>query len=162
MGTTGESRPEALARLDVFIGEWDLEPRFAAEHLGGDGPAGEPVVARSRFAWDLDGGFLVQRSEISIPEAPDGLMVVAPGARAGTYTQHYFDSRGVVRLYAMGFADGVWTLLREEADFSPLDFRQRFTGTFSADGNVIEGTWEIAHGDGGWEKDFDLVYRRIR
>ncbi|WP_306366357.1 hypothetical protein [Nocardiopsis sp. CC223A] len=162
MGTTGGTGPEALACLDVFIGEWDLEPRFSAEHLSGVAPVGEPVLARSRFEWDLDGRFLVQRSEVSVPEVPDGLLIVAPGAEAGTYTQHYFDSRGVVRLYAMGFADGVWTLLREEADFSPLDFRQRFTGTFSADGNVIEGAWEIAHGDGGWEKDFDLVYRRVR
>ncbi|CAL9557557.1 hypothetical protein SUDANB121_04582 [Nocardiopsis dassonvillei] len=155
METTGSGRTEALARLDVFVGEWELEAGFA-------GGAPEGVAAHSRFTWDLDGAFLVERSEVSIPEAPDGLKVIAQGSGAGTYTLHHFDSRGVVRLYAMGFADGVWTLLREEADFSPLDFRQRFTGTFSADGNTVEGVWEIAHGDGGWEKDFDLVYRRIR
>jgi hypothetical protein len=34
MGTTGEGRPEALAHLDVFVGEWDLEPRIAAPPLG--------------------------------------------------------------------------------------------------------------------------------
>jgi hypothetical protein len=36
-------------------------------------------------------------------------------------------------------------------DFTPLDFRQRFTGTSGADGNTISG---------GWEHDFALAYRR--
>ena len=88
---------------------------------------------RSRFEWALDGQFLLQRTEISVPEAPDSLTIVSVDLRTGAYTQHYFDSRGVVRLYAMSLADGVWTLTRESSDFSPLDFRQRFTGTFSDD-----------------------------
>ena len=46
----------------------------------------------------------------------------------------------MVRLYAMSFADGVWTLTRESPDFTPLDFRQRFTGTFSTDGNTPDVT----------------------
>ena len=69
-------------------------------------------------------------------------------------------SRGVARLYAMTLADGVWTLSRESPDFMPLDFRQRYTGTFSADGNVISGAWEIGLADGGLRHDFDLSYHR--
>lgn len=80
--------------------------------------------------------------------------------RPGAYTQHYYDSRGVVRLYAMSLADGVWTLTRESADFTPLDFRQRFTGTFSEDGNTISGAWEKDVSGDGWEHDFALTYRR--
>jgi hypothetical protein len=30
----------------------------------------------------------------------------------------------------------------ESPDFTPLDFQQRFTGTFSDDGNTISGAWE--------------------
>jgi hypothetical protein len=78
----------------------------------------------------------------------------------GEYTQRYYDSRGVVRLYAMTFSDGVWTLTRESPDFSPLDFQQRFTGTFSQDGNIISGAWEKRLNGAGWEHDFDLSYRR--
>ena len=67
----------------------------------------------------------------------------------------------MVRLYAMTLAGGVWTLTRESADFTPLDFRQRFTGTFSADGNAISGAWETSPADGGeWKHDFGLTYRR--
>ena len=65
----------------------------------------------------------------------------------------------MVRLYAMSLADGVWTLTRESPDFTPLDFGQRFTGTFSADGNTISGAWEKRL-NGDWEYDFALTYRR--
>src|SRR3712207_9243921 len=51
----------------------------------------------------------------------------------GTLLQHYFDSRGVARVYEMGLDDGVWTLSRTKPDFSPLRFWQRFSGRFSPD-----------------------------
>jgi hypothetical protein len=146
------SRADALARLDVFVGEWRVEARFSA---AGDGPAG-----RSTFEWALDRQFLIQRTEVPVPEAPDGLMIVSADLKTGAYTQHYYDSRGVVRLYAMSLSDGVWTLTRESPDFTPLDSRQRFTGTFSPDGNTIDGAWESARDGGGWEHDFALTYRR--
>jgi hypothetical protein len=93
------------------------------------------------------------------PKRRTAWAIVGTDPRTGGYTQHYYDSRGVARLYAMSFADGVWTLTRESPDFSPLDFRQRFTGTFSEDGNTITGAWEKSPG-GDWEHDFALTYRR--
>lgn len=155
-----DNRPDALARLDVFIGDWTVEARFPGQPPGPAG-AGSSPVGRSRFEWALDGQFLLQHTEVPVPEAPDGLTIVAADLRTGGYTQHYYDSRGVVRLYAMSFADGVWTLTRESADFSPLDFRQRFTGTFSEDRNTITGAWESGPSGGGdWVHDFALTYRR--
>ena len=72
-----------------------------------------------------------------------------------------FDSRGVVRVYAMTFGDGAWTLQRTRPDFRPLSFAQRFLGTFTADGNTIDSRWESSQ-DGGatWELDFELTFRR--
>ncbi|WP_322982440.1 hypothetical protein [Streptomyces sp. S584] len=116
--------------------------------------------ARTWFERALDGQFLVQRTEIPVPEAPDGLMVVRADPGTGAYTQHYFDSRGVARLYAMDFDGRVWTLTRESPDFTPLEFRQRFTGTFSEDGSTITGGWEVRFDGGEWEHDFSLTYRR--
>jgi hypothetical protein len=46
------------------------------------------------------------------------------------------------------------------ADFSPLDFSQRHTGTFSDDGNTIAGAWESCHDGKTWEHDFDLIYTK--
>jgi len=79
------------------------------------------------------------------------------------YLQHYFDSRGVVRLYRMTLENGTWTLLRTEPDFTPLEFSQRFVGAISADGNRIEGRWETSHDQGqNWELDFPVSYTRLQ
>jgi len=75
--------------------------------------------------------------------------------------QHYFDQRGVARVYEMSLEDRVWTLERTKQDFSPCEFAQRFTGTLSTDGTRIDGTWEIARDKRTWEKDFDLNYVRV-
>lgn len=147
---------EARERLDVLVGEWILEAQFPGdEQAPREGPRG-----LSRFEWALDRQFLLQRTEIPVPEAPDSLAIIGVDPETGAYTQHYYDSRGVARLYAMSLADGVWTLARESADFSPLNFRQRFTGTFSRDGNTISGAWEKDLDGIGWEHDFTLTYRR--
>ena len=45
-------------------------------------------------------------------------------------------------------------------DFSPLDFAQRFTGTFSDDGDSITGRWETSSDGADWQSDFTLHYRR--
>jgi hypothetical protein len=153
-------RPEALARLGVFVGEWVMEARFPSDHPASANAKEEGSQARNWFAWSLDGQFLVQRTEVPVPEAPGNLAIVSVNPETGAYTQHYYDSRGVVRLYAMSLADGVWTLTRESPDFTPLDFRQRFTGTISDDGNIISGAWEKGLGGAGWEHDFALTYRR--
>ncbi len=145
---------DVLARLEAFVGAWNVEASLPT-------PPGVDVRARTEFEWVLGRTFLLQRAEISLPEAPDGLMVIAPDADGDGYTQHYFDSRGVVRTYAMTFDGRVWTLTRETPDFSPLDFAQRFTGTFEDDGTTIRGGWEICHDGKTWEHDFDLTYSKI-
>jgi hypothetical protein len=150
-----DDRRERLERLERFVGEWRLEvqafplpPELAAE-------------ARTTFEWALGGAFLLQRSAVPVPEAPDGLCVIAPDD-GGAYTQHYFDSRGVVRIYAMTFDGREWTLLRGAPDFSPLDFHQRWTATFSDDGETIAGRWESSPDGRAWQLDFEMTYRLTR
>ena len=59
----------------------------------------------------------------------------------GGLAQHYFDTRGVHRLYDMTFDRGVWTLARKAA--SATDFDQRMDAKFSEDGNRITGDFEL-------------------
>jgi len=65
------------------------------------------------------------------------------------------------RIYAMDLSEGVWTLLRDSADFTPLEFAQRYTGTFSPDGQRIGGRWESAQDGVTWELDFHLNYTKV-
>lgn len=144
------NRHPALERLAPLVGEWSTETSM-----------GPGVFGRSTFEWALGGQYLLQRSEVpDVPQAPDGLMIVAVEPD-GSLVQHYYDSRGVTRLYAMTFEDGTWTLLRDRPDFSPLDFAQRFVGRLSPDGDTIDGRWELAEDGTNWRVDFELVYRRV-
>jgi hypothetical protein len=142
-----------IERLAPFVGEWSVEASL---------PSAPGTRARSVFEWALDGRFLVQRTEVSHPDAPDSISIIGVDPRGEAFSQHYFDSRGVVRVYAMTFDDGVWMLRRDSPDFSDLKFWQRYSGTFSEDGRTIDGRWEISHDEGStWEKDFDFDYTRV-
>jgi hypothetical protein len=139
--------------LAALLGEWTLEASFPQAGPGG-------VGGRCTFEWMPGERFLVQRWEVDEPDAPDGVAIVGPDPGGTGYRQHYFDSRGVARVYEMSLADGVWSLWRTSPDFSPLGFSQRFEGVFSDDGATIAGRWEICHDGATWEHDFDLTYRR--
>jgi hypothetical protein len=152
-----------LQPLDALVGEWTME----ATPPGCEPWPGE---ARVTFEWLEGHKFLIQHWAIELPEAPDGIAIIglkdAPGdARAvsqspddpGTaYRQHYFDSRGVHRIYEMSLSDGEWKLWRD----APDPFPQRFNGTFSDDGKTIAARWEKAEDGDNWETDFDLTYRK--
>ena len=143
----------ALAPLERLVGAWDVTFRFPWL-------PDQEVRGRTTFEWALDRRFLLQRADAEAQGAPSGLTVIAPApAPEGGFLQHYFDSRGVVRLYRMTLDDTTWTLRREVADFSPLSFGQRFVGTFQDGGRVIDARWEKDEGS-GYELDFHLRYER--
>lgn len=149
---------EQSERLEPLIGEWSL----AMVMPGQKAPEPLPDLgARVTFEWMGDKAFVLERWTVPLPEAPDGLAVIGWDEGRGTFLQHYFDTRGVARVYEMSFDDRVWKLERTKDDFSPFDFSQRFSGTVSHDGRRIDGTWEIAHDHTTWEKDFDLIYTRV-
>jgi hypothetical protein len=151
MNLNEDARSAALARLEPFVGEWTTEASIAPG-----------IKGSNTFEWILDGQFLAQRSTIPHPAAPDGYSIIGVDQAGEAYTQHYFDSRGVARLYAMTFDGRNWQLLRTEPDFFPLDFSQRYTGTISPDGSTIDGRWERSTDGATWELDFGLTYRRVR
>jgi hypothetical protein len=146
----------AIERLAVFVGEWSMVAEFK------DLPPAD-VGARVVFEWMPGKRFLIQRWEFPVPEAPDGIAVIGADPESeGNFLQHYFDSRGVARVYKMSFSDVVWKLWRDSPDFSPLDFAQRYTGTFTDEAKTISGAWEICHDGTAWEHDFALTYTKVR
>lgn len=144
------NRDPALDRLEVLVGEWTIEA----------GPPGGPLwpgEARASFEWLEGRTFLIQRWTIALPEAPDGIAIIGLGDEPGTFRQHYFDSRGIHRVYEMTLGDGVWRLWR---DATP-PFPQRFLGTFSDDGRTIAARWEKAEDGTDWSVDFEMTYRKV-
>ncbi len=68
----------------------------------------------------------------------------------------YSDARGVSRVLQMSLSNGVWKMWRNAPGFL-----QRFTGSFSNNGNTITGYWEKSGDGSNWERDFDLTYTKI-
>ncbi len=149
MAHTQEDPP--LEGLAVLVGHWSMEvqPPVGTPWVGGRG--------RASFEWLNGHKFLIQRWTIEVPEAPDGIAIIGAGEEPGSLRQHYFDSRGVVRVYEMSLIEGIWKLWRNASD----PFPQRYTGAVSGDRKTITGRWERGESGSNWETDFDLTYRRL-
>ncbi|WP_131737298.1 hypothetical protein [Actinomadura roseirufa] len=135
----------ALNDLDALIGEWDVAVPMLTTARG-----------RVRVERAEGGAFLRLRSEAPAP-VPSSTMMIGRDDASGAYTALYHDSRGVSRLYQMGFAGGVWTMWR-----AAPGFHQRFSGTLSGDGSEIRASWERSEDGSSWALDFDLTYTRTR
>jgi hypothetical protein len=145
-----EAKETFLQDLNALVGEWDTE-------------ATHPMVpstvvhGHSVFEWLEGEKFLIVRARMEHRDFPDSISIIGD---TGGLRMHYFDSRGVARILQMSFMNGVWKLLRDTADFTPLNFAQRFVGTFSRDGKTIDGQHEICHDGTTWEDDLQITYRR--
>lgn len=71
-------------------------------------------------------------------------------------TYHYFDVRGVTRVFDLAMGESSWNMIRRDADFW-----QRSSTTFSGS-DTMEGTGENSY-DGGvtWQYDFSITYTRV-
>jgi hypothetical protein len=143
--------PGGLDALEPLIGHWHMTPSFAPD-------ADDAPHATTTFEWLAGSRSLIQRWEVDHPDAPDGIAIIGLDPVKDIYVQHYFDSRGVERVYEMSLSAGAWTLQRiaEPPDFSP-----RFRGSLSDGGDSIIGSWESSTDQGAsWSSDFDLTYTR--
>lgn len=156
-GTTSDPALQPLQRL---IGEWTTE----ATH-----PALPDVVVRGTTSveWLEGKRFIIQRSRTDHPQFPDAICIIGFTDRdridddasdaAHQLTFHYFDSRGVFRVYDVS-ADAHAVHFQRLAP----GFSQRYTGTFSDGGDTIEGLWQVARDDAHWEDDLRITFRRRR
>jgi hypothetical protein len=140
----------ALKELEPLVGEWKLE----ATPPGGPPWPGEASVT---FEWMEGAPFLIERSKVEMPEAPNAICIIGCDAASGRYFQLYSDDRGVCRVYELSIGHGEWKIWREGEPFA-----QRFTGRFSEDGDRIDARWQAAKDGTNWETDFELVFTRVR
>jgi hypothetical protein len=149
-------RPLALSRLEALVGEWEMEVSFEAGFFGPGSPALTHRGGRTTFEWLQGNFFLVERSTPDDPRAPSAIMIIGASESPDSFEQHYYDSRGVARVYRMSLSHGVWRLWREAPGFW-----QRYTGRFSQDEKAIQGAWEKSADGSHWEHDFILNYIKV-
>ena len=143
--------------FEPLIGEW---------HGEGEIPSEPPMKFSVEATIERLGEFIVFRSSGEPPEMPDTVSVIG-GAPAGEpQPMHYFDSRGVKRMFVTAVEGSSWRIWRAPGeDWNGPDgpgFNQRFIGEMSADGRTIDGRWGRGLGDAGddWELDFPMTYVR--
>ena len=142
------SQPQNLQPLNLLVGEWTSEATHPAL-------PGLVVAGRATVAWLEGERFLIQRTQADHPDFPDALSVL--GETDEGLVSHYFDSRGVHRIYRLGFEGGVWRLWRDAPGFN-----QRFTGSFEDGGDRIAGLWEASPDGSRWERDLEITFLRRR
>jgi hypothetical protein len=136
-----DSRPSVPRALDRLLGSWDIEMRHTA--------MSEPVAGRQHYEPILDGSYLLLRWTYDHPDFPDALAVLSDDAC------HYFDVRGVTRVFDFAIDDAGWSMIRLDPDFS-----QRYAATFRGP-DEMACTGEASHDNGQtWVPDFTMTYRR--
>ena len=140
-----------------LVGDWTTE----ATHPQMPGAV---VVGSSTFEW-LDGErFLIFRSHYEHPELPDAVSII--GDTEGLH-MHYFDSRGVHRIYELTIVDNGWVMAmgrQSSTDSAYVDapFSQRLTFVFGDDDQTMSGKGQLSHDDVTWEDDLQIACRRTR
>jgi hypothetical protein len=155
----------ALAQLNRLVGNWTIDVTH---------PALPDVVVHGTAVveWLEGERFLIHRARTDHPDFPDSVSIIGITGRdrvedasnldptAATESRlcmHYFDSRGVFRVYEVSIDDKGWRLWRDAPGFS-----QRFTGTFADGGETIDGRWQLCEDNVNWNNDLQITYRRRR
>jgi hypothetical protein len=154
----GSAKAELEAAASVLVGDWRTEATHRAF-------PGLIVRGTTRFEALGTGGFLVMRSETDHPDFPDAVSVIGD---TGGLRMHYFDDRGVHRIYEvqLNAESFSYSLIRRGSgtEFAAGDpgFWQRFTGRFADNGNRIDGMAQMSKDNVVWEDDLGITFWRTR
>ena len=136
--------------LDAFVGTWRTEGVIRA---GEHGPAAA-FTATDRYEWMAGGFFLIHHVAAQMGEDPlTALEIIGYDPATGTYPMRSFDSQGNTGTHQAALRDGVWTFAGDT---------ERFTGSFSEDGNTITGLWEQSADGSTWVPWMDVTLTRER
>ena len=132
-----------MSPLDRLLGTWEFTMRHSA--------MSEPVTGRQRYERVLDGAFVLQHWTYDHPDFPHAMALLSEGR------YHYFDVRGVTRVFDLEIDDAGWSMIRLDGDFS-----QRFTARFRG-ADAMDSTGEVSDDSGvTWRPDFTMTYERVR
>jgi hypothetical protein len=113
---------------------------------------GTTVSGTAEVQWLEGERFLIFRARNDHPDFPDSISII--GETDGLQW-HYFDSRGVHRIYEMRVTDDGWEIARDAPQFS-----QRLMVTFEDEDNAMAGESKLSRDDETWQDDLQIMYRR--
>ena len=124
---------------------------------------GAAIRGSSEIEWLEGERFLIYRSSYDHPDIPDAISII--GDTDGLH-MHYFDTRGVHRIYDVTVTDGGWEIAMDRdapaGSFASPDerFSQRMRFTFEDADRTMTGKGRLSHDDVTWEDDLQITYRR--
>ena len=140
----------------------EFEPLIGTWLGEGEMPIDPPMRITVEATVERLGPFLIFRSRGDPADVPDSISIIGGAPEGEPQPMHYFDERGVERLYVTSIEGSTWTISRSPGEDwngpAGPGFNQRFIGELSPDGERIDGRWERGMGDAGdqWELDFPL------
>jgi hypothetical protein len=144
----------------------EFEPLIGEWHGAGEIPIKPPMMISEEAKIERLGAFIVFSTKGEPAELPDSIAIIGGGPAGEPRPMHYFDSRGVKRMFVTAVVGSAWTIWRAPGeDWNGPDgpgFNQRFMGEISGDGQTIDGRWERGMGAAGdqWQIDFPITYSR--
>ena len=124
---------------------------------------GTVIDGSTEIEWLEGERFLIYRTRYDHPDIPDGISII--GDTDGLH-MHYFDTRGVHRIYDVKVTDDGWEIAMDRdspaSSFASPDerFSQRMKFTFEDDDRTMTGEGNLSHDDVNWEEDLQITYRR--
>ena len=143
----GEQPKRGAADLDVLVGRWHTR---GSTIEGPTGPAAE-IDAFDTYEWLPGGHALLHRVDARVGEEKvEGAEIIGYDPVRRAYRTQYFGSDGPTTYHA--------TLSEESNDlvWRMQSAGTRFTGTFSDNGNTIDGHWELL-AEGSWRPWMDIT-----
>jgi hypothetical protein len=133
-----------LERLDALIGRWKTEGQTT-------GVPADRIDAIDTYE-RLPGGALLHLVDARVgDQTVEGAEIIGYDPERSAYVTQYFGSDGPAAFEAnLSEENGalVWRMSSKT---------MRFTGTFSDDGGVITGHWELLDDGGNWQHWMDIT-----
>jgi hypothetical protein len=131
-----------------LIGRWKTKGRTS------DASAADRIDATDTYE-RLPGGALLHLVDAKVGDQKvEGAEIIGYDPARGSYLTQYFGSDGPNAYEASLVEDDgalVWTMRSK---------RDRFTGTFNAERNVITGHWDALDDDSNWQPWMDITLTR--
>ena len=146
---TPNSRPNALDRLDVFIGRWLTQGETAAA----PGVPSVRIVASDIYQWAPSRHFIMHPAYGRIGEQDvGGLEVIGYDPATDQFRTHFFDHTGNVLTETLTFRDGTWRW---------QGAHHRCKGVFTDNGKVLMAHHEKSNDGKNWAQSMTVTLQRV-